>query len=101
MFYTQMKQKNIAKYIYFFVSTQNLISMNAGSAVPSMTTEILNNLKCVIAPLEIMKRFDIIQTPIFEAMQKNSIENKKLSVIRDFLLPKLMSGELKINDLHS
>ncbi len=101
MFYTQMKQRRIAKYIYFFVSSQNLISMNAGSAVPSMTTEILNSLKCVIAPLSVMERFDVLQTPIFETMRKNSVESEKLSEIRDSLLPKLMSGELKINDLNS
>ncbi len=101
MFYTQMKQRRIAKYIYFFVSSQNLISMNAGSAVPSMTTEILNSLKCVIAPLSVMERFDVLQTPIFETMRKNSVESEKLSEIRDSLLPKLMSGELKIEDLNS
>ena len=101
MFYTQMKQRYIAKYIYFFVSSQDLISMNAGSAVPSMTTEILNSLKCVMAPLSVMERFDVLQTPIFETMRKNSIESEKLSEIRDSLLPKLMSGEIKINDSHS
>ena len=100
MFYTQMKQNNIAKYIYFFVSTQNLASMNAGSAVPSMTTEILNSLKCIIAPLEIMERFNVLQNPIFDTIRKNEEENEKLSKLRDTLLPKLMSGELKISNLH-
>ena len=101
MFYTQMKMNNIAKYIYFFASTQNLASMNAGSAVPSMTTEILNSLKCIMAPLEIMERFNVLQNPIFDTIRKNEEENEKLSKLRDTLLPKLMSGELKISDLNS
>jgi len=100
MFYTQMKQKNIAKYVYFFVSSQNLASMNAGSAVPSMTTDILNGLKCVIAPLGIMNKFEILQAPIFRILQEKREESQKLSELRDSLLPKLMSGELKTGDLH-
>ena len=101
MFYTEMQHKNIAKYIYFFVLSQNLASMNAGSAVPSMTTDILNSLKCIIAPLDIMNKFEIIQAPIFEIMQGKREEIQRLSQIRDSLLPKLMSGELKISDLNS
>ena len=101
MFYTQMKMNNIAKYIYFFASTQNLASMNAGSAVPSMTTEILNSLKCIMAPLEIMEKFNVLQNPIFDTIRKNEGENEKLSNLRDTLLPQLMSGELKITDLNS
>ena len=101
MFYTQMKMNNIAKYIYFFASTQNLVSMNAGSAVPSMTTEILNSLKCIMAPLEIMEKFNVLQNPIFDTIRKNEGENEKLSKLRDTLLPKLMSGKLKITDLNS
>ena len=101
MFYTQMKMNNIAKYIYFFASTQNLASMNAGSAVPSMTTEILNSLKCIMAPLEIMEKFNVLQNPIFDTIRKNEGENEKLSKLRDTLLPQLMSGELKITDLNS
>ncbi|MDH6312671.1 type I restriction enzyme S subunit [Parabacteroides sp. PFB2-10] len=101
MFYTQMRQENIAKFVYFFVLSQNLSSMNAGSAVPSMTVDILNGLKCVIVPLNIMAQFNTLQTPIFDEMKKNMIENGKLSQFRDSLLPKLMSGELKISDLNS
>jgi type I restriction enzyme S subunit len=99
MFYTQMQQKHTAKYVYFFILSLNLASMNAGSAVPSMTTDILNSLKCIIAPLDIMNRFEILQAPIFKIMQEKREENQKLSQIRDSLLPKLMSGELKTGDL--
>jgi type I restriction enzyme S subunit len=32
---------------------------------------------------------------------RNSLENIELSAIRDSILPKLMSGELKVNDLNN
>ena len=44
----------------------------------------------------------ILETIAKEALNKikyNSLENIRLSEIRDTLLPKLMSGELKINNL--
>ena len=42
MFYTEMLRPNIAKFVYHFVKSKDLVSLNAGSAVPSMTTNILN-----------------------------------------------------------
>ncbi|MBQ0038356.1 MAG: restriction endonuclease subunit S, partial [Clostridiales bacterium] len=45
MFYTEMRVPNVAKFIYHFVSSKDLASMNAGSAVPSMTTDILNAME--------------------------------------------------------
>ena len=44
MFYTHMKRPNVAKFVYFSVSDLDLAGMNVGSAVPSMTTAVLNAL---------------------------------------------------------
>ena len=52
MFYTEMKQTNVAKFVYHFVKSKDLASMNAGSAVPSMTTAILNALELRIPSAE-------------------------------------------------
>ena len=42
MFFTKMKRQNVAKFVFHFLKGKDLASMNAGSAVPSMTTKILN-----------------------------------------------------------
>lgn len=47
-----------------------------------------------------MQKLDKIFTPIFDSCVTIRVENRKLSQIRDSLLPKLMSGELKTDDLH-
>ena len=47
-----------------------------------------------------MQKLDKIFTPIFDSCVTIRVENRKLSQIRDSLLPKLMSGELKTGDLH-
>jgi len=97
MFYTIMKRNNIAKFLYQFMIRQDLYSMNAGSAVPSMTTEILNNLKILIPSSEILINFDTILASLYKAKKLYSKKSFLLANLRDTLLPKLMSGELKVS----
>jgi len=92
MFYTEMKKENIAKYVYFFVKGKDLNSMNAGSAVPSMTTEILNAIEVVIPSDEYLEKFENIVSPMFKQIKQCIIENENLASVRDTLLPKLMNG---------
>ena len=45
MFYTSMKKQNFAKYFYEFIRTKDFLNLDTGSAVPSMTTDYLNNIE--------------------------------------------------------
>lgn len=96
MFYTEMKQPNLAKFIYFLVRSKDLTSMNSGSAVPSMTTEILNSLPVVIPPDSELARYEEVVSSQFRQIQANQTESDSLTVLRDTLLPRLMSGELSV-----
>lgn len=96
MFYTEMRVKNIAKFIYFFVRSHDLAAMNSGSAVPSMTVDILNNLKIVIPHQRDFDEFEAIVSSLFQQRQCLDKENQQLTSLRDTLLPKLMSGKLRV-----
>lgn len=98
MFYTCMKIEGIAKFIYLFMSPKDLLSMNSGSAVPSMTVDILNKIQIITPPINILQKFECIMKPIFTKMDLCSYENQKLSQLRNTLLPRLMSGKLEIKD---
>ncbi len=50
----------------------------------------------LIPPKDILTNIDALISPILDCIIKNRIENRKLSQLRDTLLPKLMSGEMKI-----
>jgi type I restriction enzyme S subunit len=99
MFYTQMKGDNLAKFIYHFIKELDLASMNVGSAVPSMTTEVLNNLEIEIPPKEILFKFEETVKPSYRKLKSNKIQIQSLTNLRDTLLPKLMSGEVKVSEL--
>lgn len=96
MFYTEIKMPNIAKFVYHFIKSKDLASMNAGSAVPSMTTDILNAIEVAIPSAQTLEAFENIVAPMYKAIQENNEQSKRLAVLRDTLLPKLMSGKIKI-----
>lgn len=94
MFYTEMKRPNIAKFIYHFVKDLDLASMNVGSAVPSLTTELLNNMPIDIPSDSVFEKFEYTVEPFYKKMKANQIQIRTLIAIRDTLLPKLMSGDI-------
>ena len=99
MFYTIPKVEHIALFCYLFLSEKDLASMNAGSAVPSMTTEILNSMSVVIPQKNIVNEFDSVVSSYFRKIESNKQESRRLAELRDTLLPKLMSGEFKVNEI--
>ena len=99
MFFTEMKIPNIAKFVFHFVKAKDLASMNAGSAVPSMTTDILNAMELAIPSTERLAEFESMVAPMYQAMQANNCESAKLAELRDALLPKLMSGEIDVSSI--
>lgn len=45
-----------------------------------------------------MNQYDKLVCPLFSMMKNNEEENRKLAILRDSLLPKLMSGEIDISN---
>ena len=99
MFYTEMRLPNVAKFVYHFLKGKDLASMNAGSAVPSMTTDILNAMELVIPSSDALENFETVVSPIYAAMQYYTRESSKLAELRDSLLPKLINGEIDVNEI--
>ena len=90
---------NFGNKVYHFVKSKDLTSLNAGSAVPSMTTNILNAMQLYIPDEKTLEKFENIVSPMYSAMQENTKESEILVNTRDTLLPKLMSGGLDVSDI--
>ncbi|WP_461810479.1 restriction endonuclease subunit S [Faecalimonas sp.] len=99
MFYTVMLRPNVAKFAYHFVKNIDLASLNAGSAVPSMTTNILNGMQLYVPDDQTLQKFEDIVSPMYLTIQKNMQQSNSLVDIRDTLLPKLMLGELDVSKI--
>lgn len=56
----------------------------------------VTNHKIPIVPIELMKQFFDKVYPIHQKIQKNLLENQKLAELRDWLLPMLMNGQVRV-----
>ena len=99
MFYSIPRVEKVMLFVYIFLCNRDLSSLNAGSAVPSMTTEILNNMKIIIPSQKILNSFNDIASTLYSSIKQQQQESRRLASLRDALLPRLMSGELKVNEI--
>ena len=94
--------------LFFFLTWQCLydkkvmfIYENGSNGLKNLNlNDLLEKETIVIPPLEIIERFNLLTAKLFELKYFNGSETARLNQIRDTLLPRLMSGELKINDLN-
>ena len=98
-------EKENQKYLYFYLSTEHsqecLISLNTGSAQPGINQTQLKMLNILKPEKNILIKFDELVTPIIDLIFNNCLASNNLSNLRDTLLPKLISGEIKISDAES
>ena len=99
MFYTTFKEASHVKFLYYNLKKLNLSEMNVGSAVPSMTTAVLNDLKFVFPSKKNIKRFDFELEDLYLKIESNKSQTQTLIKLRDTLLPQLISGKLSVPEI--
>jgi type I restriction enzyme S subunit len=72
---------------------QNMTGTSGRQRVPS---ECFNSFLIAVPPPQVAHRFDELTLPLMERIKSNSDESRTLSTQRDTLLPKLLSGELRV-----
>lgn len=92
------KEYNYFLYLWFkYFSGQALIQgIKGGSAQPKFNKTDFKNLPLLIPSFEIIERSYWIFESMFSILSSNVKENSRLSLLRDTLLPRLMSGELEV-----
>lgn len=81
------------KFFAFMVAGAKGTKMPRGDKQQIMTYPI-------VMPSEVaLAEFNTIALPLIKQLYSNRAENKRLSLLRDTLLPKLMSGELDVSDI--
>lgn len=81
-------------YQYFLLKTLNF--ENSDSAVPGLNRDIALSAEIKLAPLEKINAFNEHCRPLFGKLEKNTSQIRTLEKLRDTLLPKLMSGEVRV-----
>ena len=88
-------------YLFFLLKSLKLKDYNSDSAVPGLNRNQAHDAEIIIPPDKIIETFNSYTVRLFDLIESNTEEINNLSVIRNTLLPKLISGELIPADLHS
>ena len=89
-------------FCYFYFRTDyvmNYLNAQGGkAAIPGINRQDIENILIFSPENEMVKQFGDIVLPLIKQMLFNCKESRRLATLRDTLLPKLMSGELQVNE---
>jgi type I restriction enzyme S subunit len=91
-------------YLYFLISYPDIKTMihtlaSAKAAQPGLNQKELLGLDIPMPNEDIIKQFNDLISPYMHQIANNAKKFRRLATLRDTLLPKLMSGELKVNEV--
>jgi type I restriction enzyme, S subunit len=67
-----------------------------GTNINNLNSTLINGFKIIIPPIDLLKRFNEKVSSLYGMIGNNIIQNKKLSGLRDWLLPMLMNGQVRV-----
>jgi type I restriction enzyme S subunit len=79
-----------------FVAYTDLTSV--GTKMPRTSWELMGRYKLCLSPIGLRQAFQRVIEPLFEKLISSIPESRTLAETRDLLLPKLMSGEIRVRD---
>ncbi len=83
-------------YAYEVLRLLDFSSFNAGSAVPSLNRNHIHSLKYLIPNIECIKVYEETAIKLHERVKANQHQAQTLTTLRDTLLPRLISGQLRL-----
>jgi type I restriction enzyme, S subunit len=85
-------------FLYYALRAHDLASLGADSAVPGLNRNMVYMSQQLVPSMPVLDAFDHRVRPIFDRIQKGNEQSSSLSALRDTLLPKLISGQLRLPD---
>jgi type I restriction enzyme S subunit len=85
-------------WAFYQISALDINGMDSGSAIPSTSREQFYRLPVALPPIAVLRVFTAAVEPLYRKRDENDAECETLATIRDTLLPKLLSGEVRIRE---
>ena len=85
-------------FLYCFLKyvTPVIENKSTGSTFKEASGSLMKSLQVIIPEQNVFEEFEAIVSPLFARIESLEKENSRLSLLRDTLLPRLMSGELEV-----
>ena len=91
-------------FCYFYFQTDHVMTyLNAQggkAAIPGINRQDIENILIFSPENDQVKKFGVFAEPLFTKILYNCKESQKLATIRDTILPRLMSGDLKVDNIN-
>lgn len=94
-------EEKFNEYLYHYLKRVNLRNLDTGSAQSQITINDLKRLKVIIPNIEVVQKFHYINNTMINKQRELEQESIKLGELRDSLLPKLMSGEIRVDNVET
>ena len=92
-------------YLYYMAMTRSFnehtYALTTGTTVLHLSREAVPSFLLPLPPKSIVEYFNKLSIPIFKRIANNISESETLATIRESLLPKLLSGEIRVDDLEN
>lgn len=97
----KITSREVPKWFYYFATRQHLADFRAIAAGKATTMGHiqrghLSAAKVAVPPPDEMAKADAVITPLFEQKINNALQARTLAALRDTLLPRLISGKLRV-----
>jgi type I restriction enzyme S subunit len=76
----------------------SMVQAAHGSVFDTITKSTIQASLAVIPPGNVLNQFESYVAPFFKAVLANAYESRKLAALRDYLLPKLLSGQVRVRE---
>ena len=102
-----LRPKNVenTEFVYLAatldVNIEHLTHVADGGAYPAVRPEVVAGLSTVLPSSQTLQAFHEIAKPIFASIAENHIQAQTLTQLRDTLLPRLISGQLRLPEAGS
>jgi type I restriction enzyme S subunit len=96
------KREEYAVFVYLVATApgniDRLANLADGGAYPAVRPEVVASTRVVVADEKMVATFSQHISPMLKSIAHNERESRTLAQLRDTLLPKLISGELRVRD---
>ena len=93
-----VKSRKPLTYCYLLLKSLGLDSMNTDAAVPGLNRENVYRLLVIDPPEGLLAAFDSVTSLLRRSMDENEGQAQTLVTLRDTLLPRLISGQLRLSE---
>jgi len=97
-----LPKKFYREFLYLYLKQYKYGNLGSTSSIATaVNSKTIKGMRLLIPNVELIESFSKNTRPLFEQIRTIQQESRRLAELRDTLLPRLMSGELKVNDLEN